>query len=45
MGEGRVYPIMVGNRAGTVQAVQRWGGIDDDGIVGPVTWSVLLRVH
>ncbi|NVI90001.1 peptidoglycan-binding protein [Actinomadura sp. BRA 177] len=28
-----------------VKAVQRWGGVDDDGIVGPITWSVLLRVH
>ncbi|MFB4305797.1 peptidoglycan-binding protein [Actinomadura sp. GTD37] len=28
-----------------VKAVQRWGGVDDDGIVGPVTWAVLLRVH
>lgn len=28
-----------------VKAVQRWGKVDDDGIVGPITWSVLLRVH
>ncbi|MFI0353681.1 peptidoglycan-binding protein [Actinomadura sp. 9N407] len=28
-----------------VRAVQRWGGVDDDGIVGPDTWPVLLRVH
>jgi hypothetical protein len=28
-----------------VRAVQRWGGVADDGIVGRVTWSVLLRVH
>lgn len=28
-----------------VKAVQRWGKVDDDGIVGPQTWPVLLRVH
>ena len=28
-----------------VKAVQRWGGVADDGIVGPKTWPVLLRVH
>lgn len=28
-----------------VRAVQRWGGVADDGIVGPATWPVLLRVH
>jgi murein L,D-transpeptidase YcbB/YkuD len=28
-----------------VRDVQRWGGVDDDGIVGPRTWPVLLRVH
>ncbi|TDB88364.1 CHAP domain-containing protein [Actinomadura sp. KC216] len=28
-----------------VKAVQRWGGVDDDGVVGPQTWPVLLRVH
>lgn len=28
-----------------VKAVQRWGKVDDDGIIGPITWSVLLRVH
>ncbi|GAA4374435.1 peptidoglycan-binding protein [Actinomadura sp. NPDC048032] len=28
-----------------VKAVQRWGGVDDDGVVGPKTWPVLLRVH
>ncbi|MEV0663565.1 peptidoglycan-binding protein [Actinomadura luteofluorescens] len=28
-----------------VKAVQRWGGVEDDGIVGPMTWPVLLRVH
>lgn len=28
-----------------VKAVQKWGGVDDDGIVGPKTWPVLLRVH
>ncbi|WP_141576107.1 peptidoglycan-binding protein [Actinomadura sp. WMMA1423] len=28
-----------------VRAVQRWGGVDDDGIVGRQTWPVLLRVH
>ncbi|MCP9953101.1 peptidoglycan-binding protein [Actinomadura madurae] len=28
-----------------VKAVQRWGGVDDDGIVGAKTWPVLLRVH
>lgn len=28
-----------------VKAVQRWGGVEPDGIVGPVTWPVLLRVH
>jgi hypothetical protein len=27
-----------------VMAVQRWGGVDDDGVVGPLTWPVLLRV-
>ena len=28
-----------------VKAVQRWGGVDDDGIIGQNTWPVLLRVH
>lgn len=28
-----------------VRAVQRWGGVTDDGEVGPKTWPVLLRVH
>ena len=28
-----------------VKAVQRWGGVEDDGVVGPKTWPVLLRVH
>ncbi|KAB2348898.1 peptidoglycan-binding protein [Actinomadura rudentiformis] len=28
-----------------VRAVQRWGGVLDDGVVGPSTWPVLLRVH
>ena len=28
-----------------VRAVQRWGGVDDDGVIGPQTWPVLLRVH
>lgn len=27
-----------------VKAVQRWGKVEDDGIVGPQTWPVLLRV-
>ncbi|WP_019632689.1 peptidoglycan-binding protein [Actinomadura atramentaria] len=28
-----------------VQAVQKWGKVDVDGVVGPQTWPVLLRVH
>jgi hypothetical protein len=28
-----------------VRATQKWGGVDDDGVVGPQTWPVLLRVH
>lgn len=28
-----------------VKAVQRWGHVADDGIVGPTTWPVLLRVQ
>jgi hypothetical protein len=28
-----------------VRAVQEWGKVDADGIVGPKTWPVLLRVH
>ncbi|WP_131740363.1 peptidoglycan-binding protein [Actinomadura roseirufa] len=28
-----------------VKAVQKWGGVTADGIVGPKTWPVLLRVH
>ena len=28
-----------------VKAVQKWGKVDADGIVGPKTWPVLLRVH
>jgi murein L,D-transpeptidase YcbB/YkuD len=30
---------------GAVKAVQKWGGVEADGIVGPKTWPVLLRVH
>lgn len=28
-----------------VQEVQTWGGAEPDGIVGPKTWPILLRVH
>lgn len=28
-----------------VKAIQKWGGVTADGIVGPDTWPVLLRVH
>lgn len=28
-----------------VRAVQEWGGVTADGVVGPKTWPVLLRVH
>ncbi|MFC0040676.1 CHAP domain-containing protein [Actinomadura rayongensis] len=28
-----------------VRGVQKWGKVTVDGVVGPVTWSVLLRVH
>ncbi|MGI5418645.1 CHAP domain-containing protein [Actinomadura luteofluorescens] len=28
-----------------VRAVQRWGGVDNDGVIGAQTWPVLLRVH
>lgn len=28
-----------------VRAVQSWGGVTADGVVGPKTWPVLLRVH
>lgn len=28
-----------------VRAVQKWGKVEQDGIIGPDTWSVLLRVH
>lgn len=28
-----------------VKAVQKWGDLDDDGVVGPKTWPVLLRVQ
>ncbi|WP_242892398.1 peptidoglycan-binding protein [Actinomadura litoris] len=28
-----------------VKAVQKWGGVDADGEVGPKTWPVLLRVN
>lgn len=28
-----------------VKKVQKWGGVDDDGKVGPQTWPVLLRVN
>jgi len=28
-----------------VRAVQAWGRVEVDGIVGPQTWPVLLRVH
>lgn len=28
-----------------VRAVQRWGKVEDDGVIGPQTWPVLLRVH
>ncbi|MGI5165376.1 peptidoglycan-binding protein [Spirillospora sp. CA-253888] len=28
-----------------VKGVQKWGGVAADGIVGPKTWPVLLRVH
>lgn len=28
-----------------VRAMQTWGGVTADGIVGPSTWPILLRVH
>ncbi|WP_067812336.1 peptidoglycan-binding protein [Actinomadura kijaniata] len=28
-----------------VKAVQKWGGVTADGVVGPKTWAILLRVH
>jgi len=28
-----------------VKSLQKWGGVPADGIVGPKTWPVLLRVH
>ncbi|MFD0685539.1 peptidoglycan-binding protein [Actinomadura fibrosa] len=28
-----------------VKAVQKWGGVTADGVVGPKTWPILLRVH
>ncbi|POM25448.1 putative peptidoglycan binding domain protein [Actinomadura rubteroloni] len=28
-----------------VRAVQKWGKVHQDGVVGPQTWPVLLRVH
>ena len=28
-----------------VRAVQNWGKVEVDGVIGPDTWSVLLRVH
>lgn len=28
-----------------VKAVQKWGGVAQDGEVGPKTWPILLRVH
>ncbi|WP_329521144.1 C40 family peptidase [Spirillospora sp. NBC_01491] len=28
-----------------VRAVQKWGKVEVDGVIGPVTWSVLMRVH
>lgn len=28
-----------------VRDVQKWGGVEQDGEVGPKTWPVLLRVH
>jgi hypothetical protein len=28
-----------------VKSIQRWGGVKDDGVVGPKTWPILLRVH
>lgn len=46
----RSHPIAVDGKFGSVtesavKAIQRWGGVDDDGIVGPKTWPVLLRIH
>lgn len=28
-----------------VKAVQKWGGVEADGVVGKQTWPVLLRIH
>lgn len=28
-----------------VKALQTWGGVDDDGVVGPDTWPILMRAH
>ncbi|WP_301177244.1 peptidoglycan recognition protein family protein [Actinomadura geliboluensis] len=46
----RSHPVELDGRYGpataaAVRAVQRWGGVQDDGIVGPATWPVLLRVN
>jgi hypothetical protein len=46
----RSHPVKVDGDFGPatedgVRAVQRWGGIKDDGIVGSATWPVLLRIN
>jgi len=46
----RSHPVAIDGRYGdataaAVAAVQRWGGVTDDGVVGPKTWPVLLRVQ
>ncbi|WP_030174572.1 peptidoglycan-binding domain-containing protein [Spirillospora albida] len=43
--EVRVNGKFDGTTESAVKAVQRWGGVEDDGVVGPKTWPVLLRVH
>lgn len=42
---GKVEGAFDAKMEAAVKAVQRWGKVDDDGIIGPITWSVLLRVH
>ncbi|MBO2459366.1 peptidoglycan-binding protein [Actinomadura sp. LCR2-06] len=39
--DGRFGPAT----AAAVKAVQAWGHVTADGIVGPATWPVLLRVQ
>ncbi|MGK5556197.1 peptidoglycan-binding protein [Actinomadura kijaniata] len=43
--EVRITGVFDATTERAVKAIQKWGGVAADGVVGPKTWPILLRVH